>query len=72
MGKALNSSIIDKTIELGIKGSVMGIEPRVSVLNFTEALMDLLSTPPHNIYCMCKTVKEIIRSRIISFHEEKF
>ncbi len=44
MGKALNSSIIYNTIEL-IKGSVMGIEPRESVLNFTEALIDLLSTP---------------------------
>jgi hypothetical protein len=51
MGNALNSSIIYNTIELGIKGSVMGIEPRVSVLNFTEAFIDLLSTPPHTIYC---------------------
>ncbi len=55
MGKALNSSIIYNTIEL-IKGSVMGIEPRVSVLNFTEALIGLLSTPPYSIYCTCKTV----------------
>jgi hypothetical protein len=66
MGKALNSSIICNIIELGIWGSVMGIEPRVSVLNITEALIDLLSTSPHNIHCTCKTY------RIISFNEEKF